>query len=146
MSGQKYLWIVERKIGNWTSWVGKISGKRAKGPMPNEEGKMTFGKGDYATDPRKYRIWKVPKGIRAGDVVKVQIWPEDNLVPMDYFLPEKRIGDDVSATMLHRISKIKRLELSRANRETDKVVIILAIALIIAMVAISILSYLVVKP
>src|SRR3990172_5291934 len=122
MPTQKYLWIVERKIGNWSSWVAK--GK--KGPMPDEQGKMRFGKGDYATDPRKFRIWKVPKGIRHGNVVKIQLWKEDESTPIDYFEPEKRVGDDFTATLLQRISKIKRLELSRTNKETEKVVIILA--------------------
>jgi len=141
MPKQKYLWIVERKIGNWVTWVGKGT----KGKMPDEQGKMRFGKGDYATDPRKFRIWKIPKGVHPGNIVKIQLWKEDESTPLDYFAPEKRVGDDFTATLLQRISKIKRLELSRTNREMEKVTMILALALIIAVGVIGVLAYLVVK-
>lgn len=145
MVGQKYLWIIERKIGNWSSWVGKVGRRRAKGPMPDEQGKMKFGKGSYATDPNKYRIWKVPKGIKSGDVIKLQLWAEDDPTPKDFFTPEKKVGDIFTASLLKNVVNIKRLELSRANKQTDKVVIILAIALMVAMGAIAVLGYLVVK-
>jgi hypothetical protein len=141
MTVQKYLWIVERKIGNWSAWVGKISRRGTKGPMPNEQGKMTFGKGDYAVDPNKYRVLKIPKGIHPGDVVKVQLWGEDDSTPKDFFLPGKEVGNEFTASLLHNISKIKRLELSRTNKETDKIVTILAIALIIAMIGMTIIGY-----
>lgn len=141
MAKQKYLWIVERKIGSWASWVAK--GKR--GPKPNENGTMRFGKGDYAVDPNKFRNWTVPRKLKAGETVKIQIWAEDNKTPQDFFIPEKKVGDEFTASLLQNIAKTKRLELSRANRETDKIVIILAIALMVAMGAISVLAYLVVN-
>jgi hypothetical protein len=140
MFKQKYLWILEKKVGNWISWVAR----GRKGPMPDEDGLMKFGKGSYAIDPTKFRIWKIPKGIHPGDIVKVQIWKEDETTPVDYLRPEKRVGDDFTATLLQRVSKIKRLDLARANKEMDKVVIMLAIALIIAVGIIGVLAYLVV--
>lgn len=141
MPKQKYLWLVERKIGDWVSWVSK--GKR--GPQPDIHGKMKFGKIEHGLDPSKFRIWKVPRGIRAGDIVKVQLWEQDTIAPADYLSKEKKVGDDVTASMLTHVSKIKTLQLSRQNKETDKIVIILAIALIIAMIGITILAYLVVN-
>lgn len=144
MPAQKYVWIVERKIGNWASWVGK-AGRRNKGPMPNESGKMKFGKGDYAIDPKKFRVWKIPKGIKAGDIVKVQLWPEDVITPADYLASDKKVGDDFTATMLQRVANIKSLELSKTNKETEKVVMFLAVALIIAMGVIGVMAYLVVN-
>jgi hypothetical protein len=141
MPKQIYLWLLERKIGNWASW----SAKGSRGTLPNEKGVMGFGKGDYAIDPTKFRIWKVPKWIKPNALVKVQLWKEDEITPVDFFAQEKRVGDDFTATLLQRISKIKRLDLSRVNRETDKVVMILAIALMVAVGAIGVLAYLVVN-
>lgn len=141
MPKQKYVWIVERKIGDWVGWVTK----GRKGPQPDEHGKMKFGKQEHLIDPNKFRIWKVPRGIRAGDIVKLQVWEQDTIAPMDYLSKEKKVGDEVTGSMLAHVSKIKTLQLSRQNRETEKIVIIMAIALIVAMIAISVLAYLVVS-
>jgi hypothetical protein len=138
---QKYLWMVERKLGNLVGFVSK--GK--KGPQTNEEGKIRLGKCDYTIDSRKFRTFKIPQGIRAGDIVRVQLYKEDEITPLDFFSPEKKVGDDITATMLQRISKIKRLELITSDSNLDKITIILAIALMVSVVVIGILGYLVAK-
>lgn len=141
MFKQKYLWIVERKIG---SWVGFVT-KGRKGPQPDKQGFMSFSLGKYPIDPNKFRIFHIPKGIRPGDNVKVQVWKEDEPTPLDFFKSEKKIGDDITATMIQRLSKIKRLELITNDSNLDKVTIFLSIALIVAVVVIGVLAYVVVN-
>lgn len=142
MPRQKYMWLIEKKIGRWDPWVSK----GRKGPQPNEKGEMKFSgeKGNYGIDPNKFRTFKMPKGIRAGDVIKIQIWREDQVKPIDFFAPEKMVGDEFTASMLQRISKIKKLELISADSGHDKIVIMLGIALIIAVGIIGAMAFLIV--
>lgn len=140
MARQKYVWIFEQKVGQW---IGSVT-KGKKGPQPDENGKLRFKKQDYGVDSRKFRTWKIPRGIKSGDIVKVQIWSEDDLHPLDFFPKGNQVGNDVTATMLQRISKMKRLELISADSGHDKIVTMLAIALIIAVGVIGALAFLIV--
>ena len=141
MARQKYLWLIEKKIGRWDAWVSK--GRR--GPQPDEKGQMKFKgeKSNYGIDPNKFRNFKVPKGIHAGDVIKIQIWREDQIKPIDFFSPEKMVGDEFTGSMLKHISSLKRLELISADSGHDKILIILAIALMVAMGIIGVMGFIV---
>lgn len=141
MPPQKYLWLVESKLGHWFGYVTK----GRKGPQPEADGQMKFGKQNHGLDPNKLRTWKIPKGLKAGEYVRVQLWEQDTVAPADFLSKDKKVGDAVTGTMLQNISKVKKLQLSRQNQEMDKVVMMLAIALIIAVAVIGVMAYLVVN-
>jgi len=111
-----YLWIVENKLGLWLDWQSK----GRKGPQLDEHGLLTLGKKKYGPDPKKFRKWHIKN--KFGNIKKtvyVQLWREDEPVPIDFFDPEKKVGDDITSTMLQRLSRIKRLDLITSETKLD---------------------------
>ena len=127
MAKFSYLWIVETKLGTWKDWTTK----GGKGPRMNEHGFLKLDKKDYAVDSKKFRKWHIRN--KHGDIkhtMYVQLWREDETTPLDFFSPEKKVGDDITATMLSRLSKIKRLDLITADTEMDWQIILLIVSVI----------------
>ena len=122
-----YLWILETKLGTWKDWVTK--GK--KGPQLNENGCLTLGKKQYPVDAKKFRKWTIKN--KFGDIkhtMYVQIWKEDEPTPLDFFDSEKKVGDDITGTILQRLSRIKRLDLITSDTEMDWKMIILLMSVV----------------
>lgn len=142
MAKFSYLWIVETHLGTWKDWVSK----GRKGPQLNKDGTLTLDKKDYTVDSKKFRKWHI-RNFR-GEIkhtVYVQLWRQDEPTPIDFFEPQKQVGDDMTATMLRRLSRIKRLELITADTEMDPMKIILILSVIGNLAAIGFLISLLVS-
>jgi hypothetical protein len=136
LAKQKYLWLIERKIGIWNGWVSRGT----RGPKPDSKGMMHFLKGQYSLDPKKFRRFKIPRGIKPGDNVSLQFWKEDEPIPLDFLDPEKKVGDDISSTMIQRLAKIKRFELMTAtDKEIDPLLILAILSILGNLIAIGFL-------
>lgn len=127
MAKFSYLWLIETKLATWRDWESK----GRKGPQLDEHGLLTLAKKKYAVDPKKFRKWHIRN--RFGNIKKtvyVQIWREDEPVPVDFFDSEKKVGDDITGTMLQRLSRIKRLDLITPETQLDWQTMLLIISVI----------------
>src|SRR3990172_2013959 len=65
----------------------------------------------------------------------------DKAIPKDFFSAEKQVGDDITATMLKRISRIKRLELIQNEQQLDWQTMLLILSVVGNIIAIGFLVY-----
>ena len=127
MAKFSYLWLVETKLGMWKDWETK----GRKGPQIDEHGLLTLDKRKYAVDPKKFRKWNIRNKFgNIKKIIYIQLWREDEPVPIDFFSPEKKVGDDITGMMLQRLSRIKRLDLITAETQLDWQTMLLIISVI----------------
>ena len=138
MVKSSYLWLVETNLGTWKDWLSR----GRKGPTVKQDGTIQLDKAIYVVDPRKFRKWHIRN--RIGNIkhtLYVQLRRVDEPTPKDFFSAEKQVGDDITATMLKRISRIKRLELIQNEQQLDWQTMLLILSVVGNIIAIGFLVY-----
>ena len=141
MAKFSYLWLVETPLGTWKDWLSR----GRKGPKVESDGSITLDKRKYSVDAKKFRKWHVRN--RRGDIkhtLFVQLWRQDEPTPTDFLAPEKQVGDDITATVLQRLSRIKRLDLIQNENQLDWQTMLLIASVIGNLIAIGFLVYMLV--